>query len=443
MSAPRIQNGGTLRTVGPSSSLSVTSLNNTSLLAAELTSTTHGAIGVSGSALLSGDFLADFNGATASLGSTWDIIDASSFTGSFHSVSVAGASLSPGQVASLNQVVGGDNGNLLQLGIEQVLVLNMSRTTKIASIKNLSGSPVSFTIDGYLVESALGSMDPDGWNSLEDQGGGTWFESGTVTANSLSETSPESSTTLAAGQSVAIGPIYKPRFVQLGQETEDHVFTFTTTAGDIRQGSVIYEGDKQLNNMVLTVDPTSGGATIQNESGLSVVFDGYTITSVSNSLTPDTWNSLEAQGAVGGDWLEANPTNARVSEVMSECCTTLGTFGGFDIGTLWNTGGSRDLAFEFLIEGQSDPFEGVVVYGALPTVSSPLLADVDHDGDVDGSDFLIIQRTDPSLIPQWASEFGGGAPPLVSAVQAVPEPGTSFLLLLALSWVGVLRMRRR
>ena len=63
-----------------------------------------------------------------------------------------------------------------------------------------------------------------------------------------------------------------------------------------------------------------------------------------------------------------------------------------------------------------------------PTLNAPDV-DLDDDGDVDGQDFLLIQRTDPSLISQWQSEYGNGA---LGAVAGVPEP-TSILLMVAAS----------
>lgn len=49
-----------------------------------------------------------------------------------------------------------------------------------------------------------------------------------------------------------------------------------------------------------------------------------------------------------------------------------------------------------------------------------LPADRDLDGDVDGADFLDLQRTSPSLIPTWQIEYGSGTSLLT--LQAVPEP---------------------
>ena len=54
--------------------------------------------------------------------------------------------------------------------------------------------------------------------------------------------------------------------------------------------------------------------------------------------------------------------------------------------------------------------------------------DTEPDGDVDGADFLGLQRDDPSLIPQWQTDY----PSPLSAAAAVPEPGTVSLILLAL-----------
>ncbi|MGI9428484.1 MAG: hypothetical protein ACR2NM_07495, partial [Bythopirellula sp.] len=65
----------------------------------------------------------------------------------------------------------------------------------------------------------------------------------------------------------------------------------------------------------------------------------------------------------------------------------------------------------------------------LSVINSSMSADVDLDGDVDGNDFLWIQRTEPSLISLWESQYGSTAP--LAAAQAVPEPATLLMALLA------------
>ena len=62
--------------------------------------------------------------------------------------------------------------------------------------------------------------------------------------------------------------------------------------------------------------------------------------------------------------------------------------------------------------------------------ATPYDVDRDDDGDVDGTDFLILQREDPALIPAWQFEYGNNVGSL-AASQAVPEPASLMLLALA------------
>ncbi len=79
----------------------------------------------------------------------------------------------------------------------------------------------------------------------------------------------------------------------------------------------------------------------------------------------------------------------------------------------------------------------------LSVVDAPLSADVDLDGDVDGLDFLMIQRTDPSLIPLWESQYGSSSVGAAAAAfSAVPEPETLTLAVL-LGTVGLVSGARR
>jgi hypothetical protein len=66
--------------------------------------------------------------------------------------------------------------------------------------------------------------------------------------------------------------------------------------------------------------------------------------------------------------------------------------------------------------------------------------DADIDGDVDGADFLHLQRTNPGGIPAWQAAYPS---PLAaaSAVSAVPEPSTAVLLLAGCC--GLMARRRK
>ena len=91
-----------------------------------------------------------------------------------------------------------------------------------------------------------------------------------------------------------------------------------------------------------------------------------------------------------------------------------------------------DFVFETSAGGENLAIDNIEL------TSGGLGADLDSDGDVDGADFLAIQRSgDFSLFPVWSVEYGSG----VAAVSAsVPEPSTLSLALFVLA--GLVSRRR-
>jgi hypothetical protein len=101
-------------------------------------------------------------------------------------------------------------------------------------------------------------------------------------------------------------------------------------------------------------------------------------------------------------------------------------------------GGPEGRVFGFGYESTPDT---PIAAGA--GLQPPLTADKDGDGDVDGNDFLLIQRDlggayDASDIAEFRAQFGQGGG---SGVSAVPEP--SSLTALAAGAAGVAWFRRR
>ena len=80
--------------------------------------------------------------------------------------------------------------------------------------------------------------------------------------------------------------------------------------------------------------------------------------------------------------------------------------------------------------------------GGVPIAGTSAAGDFDADGDIDGADFLKWQREmgDANSLGLWESGFGSSAR---AVAQAVPEPSTGLLLVLATSLLGSVRDCKR
>ncbi len=132
-----------------------------------------------------------------------------------------------------------------------------------------------------------------------------------------------------------------------------------------------------------------------------------------NVFDVSSYDSMDVAGllSLGGD--------LRVT--LDATAPALQSGDSFDIlnfGSLTGTFGALDLPP--LANGLGWDISELLVSGILEVVDS---ADFDGDGDVDGADFLAIQRSSPTLIPLWELQFG--ASPSVAASHysaSVPEP---------------------
>ena len=169
--------------------------------------------------------------------------------------------------------------------------------------------------------------------------------------------------------------------------------------------------------------------------------NSYRIESTTNDLDFSSWNSfsdqtLDAVDGVDGDlivgngigetWDEAGGSDDGVlAESFLQGSSVFGNGRSESLGNAFQVGGdTNSLSFQY-----RSATNGALFDGEIELVTGGLLADVDTDGDVDGADFLMIQRTNPALIPQWELEYGATTP--LSASQAVPEPATGCLLALS------------
>jgi hypothetical protein len=442
-------------------------LTSASTLIAEITdAATHSPLKSAGTAAIAGTLKPTFTGVTPVPGNSWNIIDATAITGGFTTIDVSAApSLAAGQSYQLTQANGGTNGKLLKLSIEEILALQVNRTTGAISIANIGTT--SKALDGYSVLSSRGTLKTANWNSLQDQAIAGWVEAG-GTVNDINELNPTSSSTINAANSLALGSPYAGQpgnqFPAFGIDPDDITFEYSTPDHRTIQGSVIYSGTKVNNNLIVNVNPSTGQAQLKNDSPYTVTIDGYAVYSQSSSLQPvnGKWFSLQDRAVSG--WQEADPSASVVSELNENGSLTLSPFSGYDLGELYKSvGGTQDLRLEFLQVGQPGPSNGLVVYGAFGAVSPPgLTGDYNNNGIVDAADYVIWRKKSgtnaslpndsiggtigPAHYDQWRAHFGqtlsGSGSSLGSGAAAVPEPSVGITLMIAFVMAGGARLHK-
>jgi hypothetical protein len=417
------------------------SLSPTSRYTVEVSGAGNAKPNVAGPLTLGGTLSIEFNGVTPTAASTWNLFEAASISGAFSSISLSqNIPLAAWQRWTVRDVPAAGGRRTAQLGADQVLVLRVDRVSGVVSLSNPGGAAAA--LDSYSVQSASGRLLPGAFNSLDDQNaqGGDWLEAN-PTINRLSELKTAGVTTLTSGATQALGAAFNLSPPAFGVNMEDLTFNYSSTDGVVREGNVQYLGEFRPNNLLLTIDPATGAAQLTNTSTYTVAIDSYSVLSTSGALNAAGWSSLDDQNAAGGDWLEANPTANRLTELKAAGVTTLPPNTSYSLGSLFTTSGLQDLTFEFLLQGGQTATAGVVQFASIA-----LPGDFDGDGDVDGVDL-----THPTL--GWKARFGndlsgadflvwqrnlGAGAPAAGAAASVPEPRGAVLIVLAAASLALL-----
>lgn len=403
-----------------------------------------GFVDVAGPAELNGSLSLQFNGYQPMVGNSWTVMEAGGFTGGFSSISSTG-DLAYNQAIVVGQADLGGGRFGINAQVEEVLVLEVNRDS--GEVKLTHPGTSSITLDGYYIgsDSGLLSDNPSDWTSLTEGGqlGNDWIETDQTPSN-IAELKIGPDATF--GSDISLGNIYNPFAGQFGVNVEDLTFGFHRISDSAQfPGVVRYTGSK-ANTLVLQVDPNgTGDAFLRNTSNTTVQIDAYEILADDDLLSEAGWNSLDEQDGPGDVWLEGLDNGPRLlAEFDAEGFTTISPGDSWNLGPLFS-GGTEGLDFNFLMRGEEESSPGIVVYEAFVG----LAGDFDHDGDVDGDDFLLWQRggspnpLSADDLSDWEANYGiSSNNPLAAANQAVPEPATGLLFVL-FAFVGSCRRSPR
>jgi hypothetical protein len=329
---------------------------------------------------------------------------------------------------------------LVQLTVEQRLLLTVDRNSGAVSLTNPGTSGIS--IDGYGIRSAGGNLNQAAWTPLA----GPW-QTANASATQLNQLNQSNNQTINAASTLPLGNVFLPTPEAFGEDISDLTFEYTQPNGITKSGVISYSGSAGINNLTLIVDPATGKGRLRNTSTFDDIrLDAYTISSAAGSLVPAQWSSLDDQNSAGGDWQEGNASSGRLSELKFGSFTSLNSSQFLELGNPFNeTGGLRDLKFEFILSGESFIRTGAVVY---ETISAGVPGDYSGNGVVDAADYTIWRdrlgqtfqlanegtgQTPGTVTPEdyafWKSRFGmtAGAGSVLVVSSNVPEPNTALL----------------
>ena len=385
-------------------------------------------------------------GADLSFGSSFPVATTDTVLGSPRDFTVGGSNVVLPTGLGLGLVASGDGASVV---VESLPILEVSRETGAAVIRNMVGGPVE--IAGYSVESSGGLISLGGWNSFEEQGLAGWVEANPDRFTRVSELNLLNATTLAVGDSVDIGNI----FDGIGEPpaNEDLTFDFLLADGRTLSTEVQYTGPP--NDLFLAIDPATGEASINHTSALIPPFDvtAFSVLSESGSLDPPT------EALLGDGFTNANPQPTGYTEVSLEGSRLFSEGDSVSLGAIFDTAGSQDVTFTFATSDGAVR-SGSVVFGAVdagPVCDPNTGGDIDGDGTVGFSDFLqvsnnfgqaVADHTQGDIDCNGSVEFSdflvlsnAFGTTVGAEAASVPEPTSGLLLLLG--FLGMLKFRKR
>jgi hypothetical protein len=176
-----------------------------------------------------------------------------------------------------------DNIRLEQISEPDLLTLEIDRADGTATLMNLTANPIAW--DYMEIKSVAGSLDADGWDSLDDQdadGAGTWIEAGGSSATALVEASLLGTHTLMPAETLSLGALFSGGVEDVDLEirraagpsfrTYDQIVTYVGESGGVL-GDYNDDGIVNAADYVVFRNTLAGGGSLMNEGATPGVVD--------------------------------------------------------------------------------------------------------------------------------------------------------------------------
>jgi hypothetical protein len=166
--------------------------------------------------------------------------------------------------------------------------------------------------------------------------------------------------------------------------------------------ATVSRSSAQTQFLQLVVDPVNGLTEILNQTGSSVTFDGYQITSASGSLVPDAknqplvgWDSLGSQKIAG--WEAVGPSTGALSELNLTSSSSIPTGQALDLGYAFNPSGTQDLVWGYSIPNRDYDYPVSVQYAPIQTVFAEVINLVQPNGSIQSSNVVLINPSSTAV----------------------------------------------
>ncbi len=414
---------GKLRVEGHEVGMNVNNLTLSGTYNPTINSNGPSVIHASGDVILGGTLNLELDDVTPTLSSSWSLVDGTStITGNFAQV-ISNKELDAGTQFAARVSAGN-----VDVIVEKALTLKVNTVSGTSSIIDVLGG---VDIVSYSIHSKSGLLNTDGWNSLEDGASAGWKEANPLSSQ-VSELNLEQSFAMTTGGIHNLGQLIGniDATAAFGQAVDTDEFKLVYLTSDGVEHNGILDVSSMNNNLVLTVDPTTGMAVLRNESLHDIELVSYSVVSVDGSLDGAGGDSLADQGITG--WDELVHTSNLLGGLNLEGMLSLDAGELISLGKVMTAEALADLILQFRLNDEvGTTLDGIVVYGDLPNFVE---GDFDLDGDVDADDLAIVRNgfgVSRDLGDLFLVRNGTVSGALV-AVGSVPEPTSIFLMGLGL-----------